>query len=114
MVGIENYPIISWLRFGRKRRPGYVGRYVVMPDHIHLFAAPGELQEPLENWIRFWKSQFNSPARLQRASLAGPDTGTRGSVGPRAMTRNGNTWGITLSDMDWSRNPIYGRFREAW
>lgn len=35
-----------------------VGRYVVMPDHIHLFAAPGELQEPLENWIRFWKSQF--------------------------------------------------------
>jgi REP element-mobilizing transposase RayT len=36
-----------------------VGRYVVMPDHIHLFAAPGQPELPLENWIRYWKSQFS-------------------------------------------------------
>jgi putative transposase len=36
-----------------------VGRYVVMPDHIHLFATPGTPAMPLENWVRFWKSQFS-------------------------------------------------------
>ena len=29
-----------------------------MPDHIHLFAAPGVPDLPLENWVRYWKSQF--------------------------------------------------------
>ncbi len=34
-----------------------VGRYVVMPDHIHLFCAPAR-QEALElkRWVHFWKS----------------------------------------------------------
>jgi putative transposase len=36
-----------------------IGRYVVMPDHIHLFAAPAELDLSLESWIRFWKSKFS-------------------------------------------------------
>jgi putative transposase len=35
-----------------------VGRYVVMPDHLHLFAAPGQLEIPFDNWVRYWKSQF--------------------------------------------------------
>jgi putative transposase len=34
------------------------GRYVLMPEHLHLFAAPGTMDLPLENWVRFWKSQF--------------------------------------------------------
>ncbi len=34
-----------------------VGRYVIMPDHIHLFCAPNGLDAPsLERWMRFWKS----------------------------------------------------------
>jgi putative transposase len=35
-----------------------VGQYVVMPDHVHLFATPGP--EPLElgKWISFWKSRL--------------------------------------------------------
>ena len=36
-----------------------MGRYVLMPDHLHLFAAPGPIDLPLENWIRYWKSQFS-------------------------------------------------------
>lgn len=33
-----------------------VGRYVIMPDHIHLFCAPNALDAPsLERWMRFWK-----------------------------------------------------------
>jgi putative transposase len=34
-----------------------VGRYVIMPDHIHLFCAPNIPDAPsLERWMRFWKS----------------------------------------------------------
>ena len=35
-----------------------VGRYVIMPDHIHLFVAPSMTEIPLDNWVKFWKSQF--------------------------------------------------------
>ncbi len=34
-----------------------VGRYVIMPEHIHLFAGEfGDLT--IESWVRYWKSQF--------------------------------------------------------
>ena len=33
-----------------------LGRYVVMPDHIHLFAAPLDDAIELNAWIRYWKS----------------------------------------------------------
>ena len=34
-----------------------VGRYVVMPDHIHLFCAPGLPEYPaLTGWVQYWKS----------------------------------------------------------
>ena len=36
-----------------------VGRYVLMPEHVHLFAAPGEAELMLEAWIRCWKSLFS-------------------------------------------------------
>jgi len=36
-----------------------VGDYVLMPDHLHLFAAPNPTKcVELENWVRYWKSQF--------------------------------------------------------
>ena len=34
-----------------------VGRYVIMPDHVHLFCAPNGLDAPaLEKWMSYWKS----------------------------------------------------------
>jgi len=34
-----------------------VGRYVVMPDHVHFFCAPNGADIPsLERWMRYWKS----------------------------------------------------------
>ena len=33
-----------------------VGRYVIMPDHVHLFASPGNLNISLDDWIQYWKS----------------------------------------------------------
>ena len=35
-----------------------VGRYVIMPDHVHLFCAPAALHpKPLLQWVSFWKSR---------------------------------------------------------
>ncbi len=33
-----------------------VGRYVVMPDHVHLFCAPAEEKAELRRWVAYWKS----------------------------------------------------------
>ena len=34
-----------------------VGRYVIMPDHIHLFCSPAVREYPaLKEWVRYWKS----------------------------------------------------------
>jgi REP element-mobilizing transposase RayT len=34
-----------------------IGRYLIMPDHIHLFCSPGKGEfVPMGQWIRFWKS----------------------------------------------------------
>lgn len=34
-----------------------VGRYVIMPDHLHLFAAPATDDAPDQRrWVAFWKS----------------------------------------------------------
>jgi putative transposase len=36
----------------------HVGRYVIMPDHIHLFCAPNTFPpRPLGKWIEFWRNQ---------------------------------------------------------
>lgn len=46
-----------------------VGNYVLMPDHLHLFAAPrlgGSLALPyftIERWMTYWKSQFSQAHR---------------------------------------------------
>jgi putative transposase len=34
-----------------------VGRYVLMPDHIHLFCAPATFPaEPIRSWTKYWKT----------------------------------------------------------
>ena len=35
-----------------------LGHYVIMPDHVHLFAQETESSISFENWARYWKSQF--------------------------------------------------------
>ena len=45
--------LTSW----KKANLWLVGRYVIMPDRLHFFCAPGELEAPsLEQWMRYWKS----------------------------------------------------------
>jgi putative transposase len=47
-----------------------VGRYVILPDHIHLFCAPGTYPpESLLNWVRFWKALVSKSIGQGAASL---------------------------------------------
>lgn len=35
-----------------------VGEYILMPDHLHLFCAPRDLDFTLQRWVTWWKRQF--------------------------------------------------------
>src|SRR5262245_30305565 len=37
----------------------WMGRYMIMTDHIHFFAAATESPISYENWVKYWKSQFS-------------------------------------------------------
>jgi len=41
-----------------RRADGWlVGRFVIMPDHVHLFCAPARLDScKLRDWVTFWKT----------------------------------------------------------
>jgi hypothetical protein len=78
-----------------------VGRYVIMPDHIHLFCAPNTLTaEPLKKWISFWKNHVtrawpiaaNLHSGSENIGIANYDTAT-------PIRQNGNTSEITRSAM---------------
>jgi putative transposase len=42
----------------------FVGQYLLMPDHVHLFACQAPDARPLADWMRLWKSI--SATRLNR------------------------------------------------
>lgn len=44
------------LKAWRESDTWLVGRYVFMPDHIHLFCAPRDLAVSLPRWVKFRKS----------------------------------------------------------
>ena len=41
-----------------------MGRYMIMPDHIHYFAAATDSPIEYENWVKYWKSQFTKKHRV--------------------------------------------------
>jgi len=44
------------------------GRYVILPDHLHIFAAPRDVSVRLDAWVRYWKTSFRR--RLPDRSFA--------------------------------------------
>ncbi len=41
----------AWLRHAH----WIVSPYVIMPNHVHFFAEPGEQPLPLDDWVTVWK-----------------------------------------------------------
>jgi putative transposase len=48
----------------------FVGRYVLMPDHVHLFAVPTLEAKALADWMKTWKSV--SSRQIARARHVNP------------------------------------------
>ena len=47
-----------------------VGRYVIMPDHVHLFCSPNlQPAPPLANWVRHWKTSVSKSAKFAESTL---------------------------------------------
>ena len=36
-----------------------VGFYLLMPDHLHLFCAPRDINVLLKSWRKYWKREFS-------------------------------------------------------
>jgi len=56
---LDNDDVHGLIRSGWKNAEDFlVGRYVIMPDHVHFFCTPGISSRTisLKRWISFWKS----------------------------------------------------------
>jgi putative transposase len=55
---LANQTIHHWLREAWQVNTSWlVGKYIIMPDHIHFFCAPGEREAiGVAEWTKFWKS----------------------------------------------------------
>ena len=54
-----------------ERNHWFVGRYVIMPDHLHFFACPGTNAMQMSKWMQLFKSM--SSRRINRLlNLQGP------------------------------------------
>jgi REP-associated tyrosine transposase len=54
-----------------------VGRYMIMPNHIHLFAAGTESSIAYKNWVQYWKSQFSKGHKVAEHRWQTDDWDTR-------------------------------------
>jgi putative transposase len=41
-----------------------MGRYVILPDHIHFFAGATGSHIEYDRWVTYWKSQFTKKHRV--------------------------------------------------
>ena len=42
----------TWIQSNR----WLVGRYVLMPDHLHFFCAPNDAVTPFKAWMEYWRN----------------------------------------------------------
>lgn len=67
---LNNYSAHAIILEAWKQAPHWlVGRYVILPDHIHFFCTPNAIvPTSLSKWIQFWKS-WSSKNWLRRGDL---------------------------------------------
>jgi putative transposase len=62
LATVENHDALR--RTWERSEAWIVGRYVLLPDHLHLFAAPGRLEIELDKWVRYWKLRFSAARQV--------------------------------------------------
>jgi REP element-mobilizing transposase RayT len=60
----------EWTK-ARNRHGWAIGRYVIMPEHVHFFCGPELGAKPLAAFVGFWK-QWTSKRIKRVLGLAGP------------------------------------------
>jgi len=85
----------------------HVGRYMVMPDHIHLFCAPGTFPpSSVRKWAEYWKGMV---ARALKGH--GPLAAGRGRGGTRPSVGSGGSASTPTGVVDWP-SPFWQR--DCW
>ena len=71
-AGATDVLMAEW-RHARVRHGWRIGRYVIMPDHVHFFCAvePGCPCKPLSQFIGLWK-EWTSKGLAKAMGVAGP------------------------------------------
>ena len=99
-----------------------VGRYVIMPDHIHFFCAPATYPPPdFHRWMKQWKAQVSRsfPIGLRaggahgRAALVATGTPADTAHGRVALVATGNGADAALPNVPLSRPPPLFQ-RDCW
>jgi putative transposase len=95
-----------------------VGRYVILTDHVHLFASPGDGGIEIEPWMTYWKSRFamknldNTCKWQSRAWHSRLRTGESYSAKWNYVRNNPVRHGLVLRAEDW---PYQGEISElSW
>jgi len=47
--------LVEEWKSAKDRHDWGVGRYVIMPDHVHFFCAPGNEAKDLSRFMKLWK-----------------------------------------------------------
>ena len=91
-----------------------VGRYVILPDHIHAFVGENHLgRHRLENWIAAWKSFVSLRWPTPKDKPIWQRSFWDRQIHSRTpMTRNGFMCETILCATDWFGIPMIGRFRD--
>jgi putative transposase len=76
-----------------------VGDFLLMPDHLHCFCAPHDLQFTIETWISYWKREFVLKVKGLASTLAPPATGS--GTKPTASAVGGARLPTSLPSSDW-------------
>lgn len=67
-----------------------VGDYIIMPDHIHLFATCANPDISLENWIKILEITIHKKYMVSRHTSGKSDNGIPVCVLMRNISRSGN------------------------
>ena len=111
-LALRGEPPLLLVRSGAVAQAWRVGRYVLMPDHIHLFAAPG-IPSTYHSRTGCDTGNPSSESVVPILNVCGRrTTGIPDCATETRTTRNGNTSGTTPCGPDWSRIPRIGRFKE--
>jgi REP element-mobilizing transposase RayT len=99
----------AFLEFARNgaKQDIAIGRYVIMPDHLHLFARGCSYDTLLSQWMRLLKRSFQPQSR-NRGHIGSMVFSTMSFETGKVIPRNGTTFGKIRSVRVWLQSQMIG------